>query len=192
MSGVLCFRRPPPSGPIVSNFLGGIKRGRNVTGASYGARTNDGIVTDLETPPRRPAAWYPTAHVLHPSSTEQIHDVISFATTTTKTTKTMKRTPRLDRNRAFVICLRGPKRFSEKMDFVPRCRVVTVVRPRAHWRDLPNDKADKSNETFFFTAKQYLAKIVIYRKMNFLIVQPFKRRPTSSEFVSNVKISIYQ
>lgn len=53
LSGVLCFRRPPPSGPIVSNFLDGIKRGRNVTGASYGARTNDGIVTDLDTLSRR-------------------------------------------------------------------------------------------------------------------------------------------
>ena len=56
LSGVLCFRRPPPSGPIVSNFLGGIKRGRNVTGALYGARINDGVVTDLETP-----SYYPRA-----------------------------------------------------------------------------------------------------------------------------------
>lgn len=62
MSEVLCFRRPPASGPIVSNFLGGIKRGRNVTGASYGARTNDGIVTDLETP-----SCCRGTHVLHPS-----------------------------------------------------------------------------------------------------------------------------
>lgn len=32
-----------------SNFSDGIKRGRNVTGASYGAQTNDGVVTDLKT-----------------------------------------------------------------------------------------------------------------------------------------------
>lgn len=61
LSGVLCFcprlrrfllflRRHHRPGPQFSNFSDGIKRGRNVTGASYGARTNDGVVTDLKTP----------------------------------------------------------------------------------------------------------------------------------------------
>lgn len=137
LSGVLCFRRPPPSGPIVSNFLGGIKRGRNVTGASYGARTNDDVVTDLETPSCCLASTCYTRHQ------EQIHNNIPSATTTTKTTR---RTLRFNRNRAFVICLRGPKRFSQKMDLVPR-QVVTIVRPRAHWRDLPKGEAIRN---FFF------------------------------------------
>jgi len=44
------LRPDSPSGPTVSNFSDGIKRGRNVTGASYGAGTNDGVVTDLRMP----------------------------------------------------------------------------------------------------------------------------------------------
>lgn len=51
------------------------------------------------------------------------------------------RTLRPDRNRAFVICLREPKRLSRKMDFVSRRRVVAIVRPRAHRRDLSKGRS---------------------------------------------------
>lgn len=68
------------------------------------------------------------------------------------TTKTTRRTL-FDRNRAFVICLRGPKRFSEKIDLgSATCRVVSIVRPRAHWRNLPKDEAD---ELKLFSTAEY-------------------------------------
>lgn len=67
-----------PSEPTVSNFSDGIKRGRNVTGASYGAGTNDGVVTDL----RMPLLVGCSSLQRH---REQIHGDIPSATTTTET-----------------------------------------------------------------------------------------------------------
>ena len=164
MSGVLCFRRPPPSGPIVSNFLGGIKRGRNVTGALYGARINDGIVTDLETPRR--AILLLTCYTRVTES--KYTTIYTFYNDDNGNEDDDRET--LDRNRAFVICLREPKRFSQKIDLVLRHRIVAIVRPRSHRQELSRDQVDEPNEAFLpqITVKQsLLQKTAIYLKGQF-------------------------
>lgn len=57
-----------------------------MTGASYGARTNDGVVTDLATP-----SWL--ASTCYTRHREQIHGDIPSATTRTTKTTTTRRKP---------------------------------------------------------------------------------------------------
>jgi len=156
LSGVLCFRRPLPSGPTVSNFLGGIKRRRNVTGALYGVRINDGIVTDLETPRR--AILLPTCYT---RVTESKYTTIYTFCNDDNGNEDDDNRETLDRNRAFVICLREPKRFSQKIDLVPRHRIVAIVRPRSHRQELSRDQVES-----FFHSRLQLSNLFYKRQLS--------------------------
>lgn len=116
----------------------------------------------------------PGTHVLHPSPGANTRRYVFCDDDDDEGT------PRFDRNRPFVICLREPKRLSRKMDLVPRHRVVAIIKPHAHRQDLPRDEAE-ANKTFFHSRVQLDRPCkVSYLRSIFLIVQPLRDEQQAS------------